>query len=184
MDFSELYHVCLHEEASLLPSLTFFHPQFMSLTKPHPIYSTCGTNPFEANKAKCMATFLSGRFISDYMSRHWDPSNTQGICKLCLLSPGHTIHILTLFISLQAVRSKLVSYWFARTSDNHLLSLLLWQKLSSEPTRLTNFLVDPSTDPDVISATQTNICTMEEIFSLCRTWCYAVKRRWLKLLDK
>ena len=57
-------------------------------------------------------------------------------------------------------------------------------KLSSPPTALIQFLVDPSTDPDVISLCQTKVCRLEEIFPLCRTWCYTIDRRRKQLLGK
>ena len=56
------WEVQLRGESSLLPSLKYFHPEFMSLTKPHPIWSTTGSNPYEISKAIQQARFLSGRY--------------------------------------------------------------------------------------------------------------------------
>jgi hypothetical protein len=50
----------LRGEASLLSSLVYFKPEFMSLTKPHPIWTTAGSNPYEVSKAIQQARFLSG----------------------------------------------------------------------------------------------------------------------------
>ena len=47
-----------------LPS-KFFKPKFMSLTCPHPLWTTCGSNLFEINKAFTVSRMLSGQYISD-----------------------------------------------------------------------------------------------------------------------
>ena len=54
----------LRGEASLLPSLRYFQPERMSLTKPHPIWLTAGSNPHEISKAVQQARLLSGRYRS------------------------------------------------------------------------------------------------------------------------
>ena len=69
----------LRGEASLLSSLVYFKPEYMSLTKPHPIWSTAGSNPYEVSKAVQQARFLSGRYRSEYLSRHWT-NNKEGYC--------------------------------------------------------------------------------------------------------
>ena len=51
----------LRGEASLLSSLLYFKPEYMSLSKPHPIWTTAGSNPHEVSKAVQQARFLSGR---------------------------------------------------------------------------------------------------------------------------
>ena len=37
----------LRQAASPLLSLEFYHPQFYSLSRPHPIWSSAGSNPYE-----------------------------------------------------------------------------------------------------------------------------------------
>jgi hypothetical protein len=77
----------LRGEASLLTSLTYFNPSFMSLTTPHPLWSLA-ESPFEVSKANTVASMLSGRYVTDYRARHWTQSNPQGLCLLCLIQ-GH-----------------------------------------------------------------------------------------------
>ena len=51
----------LRADAAKLDSLEYFKPEFMSLDAPHPILTTCGSNPYEINKSICQLKFLSGR---------------------------------------------------------------------------------------------------------------------------
>ena len=55
----------LRDSAKNLSSLSYFHPEFMSLLQPHPLYSTCGDNSFEVSKALVQARMLSGRYRTD-----------------------------------------------------------------------------------------------------------------------
>ena len=48
----------LRMEASILPSLAYFHTQFMSLAKPHPLWLTAGSNPHEVSKASSKLSFF------------------------------------------------------------------------------------------------------------------------------
>ena len=66
----------LRESASTLSSLTYFHPNFMSLTVPHPLWTTCEGNPFEIAKAIVQAKLLSGRYRTDKLLKHFSKNNT------------------------------------------------------------------------------------------------------------
>ena len=60
-------------------SLCYFNPDFMSLVKPHPLWTTCGANSYETNKACIQAKYLSGRFRTDKLLSHFSkktPSTT------------------------------------------------------------------------------------------------------------
>ena len=102
----------LQQEASKLPSLEYFHPQVMSLSHPHPLWTTAGSNPFEISKAVIQARMLSGRYPSDYLARHWT-KNKNGYCLLPHCSgretPGTLEHILLYCSSLAECRQKVLS---------------------------------------------------------------------------
>ena len=51
LSVQEYWQKTLVGEADSLHSLTYFKPNFMSLSKPHPLWTTCGSNPYEVNKA-------------------------------------------------------------------------------------------------------------------------------------
>ena len=176
----------LRSEASLLPSLSFFKPHFMSLTCPHPMFTSCDSNPFEVNKSISMAALLSGRYKSDYLARHWDQDNKDGHCRLCpgSLSQGDILHLLVLCPTLQETRDKLVKHWVTKTADHPQLSQLIFNKLSSPTSNLLQFILDLSVDPQVISDCQVNAYNLQDVFSLCRTWCYSVTRKRNQLMGK
>ena len=70
----------LSTEAYQLPSLKYFQLHLMSLRSPHPLWTTAGSNSFEVSKAIVQAQMLSGRYPTDYLSRHW--TNRDGSCSL------------------------------------------------------------------------------------------------------
>ena len=76
----------LRGEANLLSeaSLKYFKSNFMSLTVTHPVFSSCGSSPYEVAKAKIQARCLSGRARIEALTRHWDPANKNGNCVLCV----------------------------------------------------------------------------------------------------
>ena len=47
----DYWQVKLRNEAGFLSSLGFFKPQFMSLSKPHPLWLSARSNPYESTKA-------------------------------------------------------------------------------------------------------------------------------------
>ena len=70
LDYLEVY---LRAEATKLQeySLKYFKAQFMSFSKPHQLWTTCGSNPFEIQIAVIQARILSGRYVTDKLARHW-----------------------------------------------------------------------------------------------------------------
>ena len=60
----------LRIEAAALTSIPYFKPQFMSLSSPHPILTSCGSNPFESHKAVLACRMLSGKYLIDRLQRH------------------------------------------------------------------------------------------------------------------
>ena len=53
------------DEASPKPSLQFFKPKFMFLNKPHPLWLSSKSNPFETNKSRAVSKLLSGRYPTE-----------------------------------------------------------------------------------------------------------------------
>ena len=83
------------DEAAEKVSLKYFKPQYLSLTRPHPLWTTCTNNPWETNKALVVSLLLSGRYVTDHHSRQWTKDNQEGFCLLC---PGsEEVAILTYF---------------------------------------------------------------------------------------
>ena len=74
--------------------------------------------------------------------------------------------------------------WFTSAEGNVLLATLLRLKLTSTPEIFLHFLLDPSTGPEVILASQTGLVNLGSIFYLTRTWCYGIHRRRLQLTGR
>ena len=55
----------LRAEAASLESAPYFKPEYMSLTHPHPIWTSCGASPFECHKDGITCRMLSGKYLTD-----------------------------------------------------------------------------------------------------------------------
>ena len=75
------WEIVLRDEASKLTSLEFFKPKFMSLMTPHPVFATAGSSPYEVCKAHAQALFLSGRYRTELLCKHWS-ENSGGFCRM------------------------------------------------------------------------------------------------------
>ena len=185
----------LRGQADLLPSLKYFKPHFMSLNRPHSVW-TLPESGYEVKKAHVVATMLSGRYFSDYHARHWSKTNRDGFCQLCLAashslespSPHSPIplgtleHMLVDCPSLQETRNKCRTLWEKYCSNQPLLRsiLLELEALESPPVQ---FLLDPSCSPPVIKAIQTvGEGILIQLQYLTRTWCYSHHLRRHKFL--
>ena len=168
------------------PSLMYFKPQFMSLLRPHPLWTTSKSNSFETNKSIVVARLLSGRYRSDWHARHWNLSNKNGFCLLCPGKniPGTIEHLLVSCVSLQHKRLDLFNFWDQRTVENPHLRDLMLSIRSSSITNFVQFVLDPSVVSSVISGCQDRLYKLEDIFHLTRTFCYALHRLRLQLLGR
>ena len=155
MDFWESK---LRAEASRLPSLQFFQQNFYSLSKPHPIWTTAGGNPYEVEKATIQARMISGRYRTCWLSRHWS-GDTSGFCSLPNCStkqiPGTLQHILLECQDLSPARSRVFSLWATFLKDkSSTFPLVKKYTLDSSPPQFVQFLLDCSVFTYVISARQ------------------------------
>ena len=117
---TDFWQTKLRNDAALLPSLEHFKPQFMSLSRPHPLFQTCGNNSYELSKAVVQCRMLSGRYKTDRLVRHFN-QGSDGNCSLCSENEqGDIAHILTQCTSLAELRrhlcSKLDQYPISDTS--------------------------------------------------------------------
>ena len=115
-----------------LPSLKYFHPNFMSLCKPHPLWTTAGSSPYEVNKACIQARMLSGRFRTEQLCRHWS-KNKNGYCLApkCKEVVEDIEHIRTICKSLETSHVRLRASCFTKAAANPHLHQLLIQILVS-----------------------------------------------------
>ena len=72
----------MRAKAHILPSLKYLKTEFLGLTRCHPIFRSCGSSPWEVEKATTQARLLSGRYRLESLSGHWTPWNKDGLCTL------------------------------------------------------------------------------------------------------
>ena len=179
----------LRSDAALLSSLEYFKPQFYSLSKPHPIWTSAGNNPHEAEKACCQARMLSGRFWSCWLARHWlgDPS---GSCSLptCHLdpTPGTLTHILLYCEDLSVTRQRVFFLWSEYLRDKpYLFPVVERYTVDCPDTERMQFILDCTVLPDVIDLhQQLGKMVHDSLLYLTRTLCYSIDKTRSKLMGK
>ena len=177
----------LRVEASLLQSLSFFKPNFMSLSKIHPLIATCGTNPYEVNKSIIQLKMLSGRYRSDALLSHFHTSNLPQ-CQLSCDSPdavGDLTHLLVQCSTLASRRIILFEYWEHLAASNPVCLDLIEKMKVAPPLTLTQFLIDCSVMPEVLSLIDSHgEHVLPTLFKMTRTFCYSIHRERLKHLNR
>ena len=159
--------------------MTYFRPEFHSLSRPHPILWTPVSNPHEVANAVIQLKMLSGRYRTGVLTSHWDCKG--GCCPAPDCTEPETLeHILVFCPYYEQTRLKLKRLWNSSTNtDVHQLASLA---LSGPPLDLVQFILDPSVHPSVISLTQVyGSEPLLLIFYLTRTWCFSVHRERAKL---
>ena len=181
------WEVKLREEAAPLDSLIFFQPKQMSLHRPHPLITTCGSNSYEVNKCVIQLKMLSGRYRSDSLLSNFHPSNSSQ-CQLACDSPessGDLPHLLIHCSSLAYRRSVLFDYWKSLAAKNPVCSSLVSQMISASAEILIQFILDCSAIPEVASLVLIHGDQhLALLFKMTRTFCYSIHRERLKLLNR
>ena len=179
----------LRKDTSSLSSLKYFKSQFHSLSKPHLIWSSVGTNPYEVNKAVIQARMLSGRYRCEQLRRHW--SNNPGYCELepCFTqSVGGSLEHMLLDCrhcpALGECRQSFISLCQQKLEHNSYLKNIFVKYLDNNSIEnQAQFILDPSVLPDVIRLIQDkNNDAVNLIFYLTRTYCHSVHKTKMKLL--
>ena len=141
---------------------------------------------------------LSGRYMTDYHTRHWSRSNVNGYCQLCLaaLHSNDMVNIsssvpplgtleqqLLECPSLSVPRERCKILWRRYCDDKPELKRMIGINTNDDIIPTMQFLLDPSCCPDVICATQEfGLGVLSHIQYLTRTWCYSHHIRRNKLL--
>ena len=178
----DFWEKSLRHSASLLPSLKYFQPQFMSLTKPHPLFTTCGSNSYEVSKAITQAKMVSGRYRSDMLLRHFDPTKS-GNCLTCDETvPGSLEHLLIDCPALSSSRDVLFKMLYERNDISEPIKTLITDIfLSKNITDIVQLVLDCSVVPVVISAQDRMENTLSQIFKFTRSWCFTLHQSRMKI---
>ena len=172
----EYWHRTLRAEVASLSSLCFFNPLRHSLLKPHPLWSAAASNWHEVNKSTFFARMINGRYRTESVTWHWS-GNKEGFCMAptCRKTLGDLTHLLLLCPALESERRKLQQLWIQKASPFPELKLLLTQLGDKSLHEQMSFILDPSSNPIVVSLTQVyGQPILDTIFFLVRTYTYTI----------
>ena len=105
--------------------------------------------------ATVQAKMLSGRYRSCWLRRHW--TGESGACRLpgCGQVPGYVAHLLSAECpALQPYLATTLPHLLAMLTPNTELLSHVMKAMTSDKETATQFLLDPSTNPLVISLVQ------------------------------
>ena len=187
LSVTEFWQGKLREHAAKLQdsSLCYFRPDFMSLCRPHPLWTTCGASIYENNKACVQAKYLSGRFRTDKLLSHFSKKNSV-FCQLHPDEPmvGDLEHHLVCCPALEERRALIFEYWDTITATS-LPARSIINTFKLAPLKIfMQFILDCSVLPEVISAEQKyGKVILNLLFKATRTYCYSMYRERMKRLD-
>ena len=159
----------LRAKAASLPSLDLFRSEFMSLSRPHPIWTSAGASSYEVKKATVQARMLGGRYRTCWLRRHLS-GDDSGTCKVpgCSNQLGTLLNIATAqCLGLHSAKVRAVAIWADFLKDNQLLFPLIRDFSLGDPQVFLEFLVDPTTNPKVITLAQKYAKNYDVVSKLC-----------------
>ena len=178
------WHRRIVTEVKSKSSLKFLRPEFLPLGMgPHPIWTSCGDSPTATRSATIVCQILSGRYRDDYLSSKW--SDNPGNCSNCGQYPGNVTHYLS--GNCPALSTSLMN-----TLEHSLSSLPLFPDfasivhcaLSRSSFEWTKFVLDPTTDPQVINIKQNyGVTSIWPLLKLCRGYVWTMHRQRMRLSD-
>ena len=125
--------------------------------KPHYMWSTAASNPYECAKSTILARMVSGRYRSDMLCRYWS-SNRTGSCRAptCQGIPGTLEHLLVSCPALATTRERLYQMWLERTVMFPGLHQSIRNILEADPTDIVQFILEPLAFPLILADYQTH----------------------------
>ena len=159
----------------------------MSLTWSHPLFLSCGSSPWEVEKAVTQSRLLSGRYRLEALSGHWTPGNRAGLCSLpgCWATPASHRGTVEAFLmtcpSLSATRAELTVAAARFMRDHAHLEGMVTRCVAENPAQ---FWLDCSTMHMVIMAVQNSgESVLNQLFKLTRNYCHRLHVTRKKLIN-
>jgi hypothetical protein len=176
----------LRAHAATLDSLAMFRASHMSLTRPSPIWTSCGSSGYEMRKAVVQARMASGRYRTCWLRRHFTAAES-GVCRVpgCTgSSPGTLEHLATgQCPGLAEAVATATAHWVSFLTINTFLLPTVQAHTSAEPRVFLAFLLDPTVQPGVIALAQEHgKGAADMLCHLTRSWLYSLHRERLKRL--
>ena len=166
-----------------MDSLLYFHPEYMSLSSPHPLWTTAGSSPTMVTMASVQSVMLSGRYRTEGLCSHWS-NNPNGYCKSsssCNTFEDIT-HILQHCSALDSPRERLSAFTSSNCEDKPELKLIVDTFCSPQRRHFCQFLLDFSVLPEVVKSVQLHGQEfLHHLFNITRMWCFALHRDRLKI---
>ena len=176
----------LRHDSSPLESLQYFHPEYMSLSSPHPIWKTAGASPTKVVMASVQALLISGRFRTEALCSHWS-TNSSGFCKLSnsCQTVENVEHFLKDCSALDKTRKNLSEFTNSYCTSHPEIKTIVEQYSKPECRLFCQFIIDCSILPEVIASVQSNgEHILTHLFTITRIWCYTLHRERLKILGR
>ena len=174
----------LRNKAETMSSLDYLRVSHIPLGRgPHPIWLSC-ISPNDTRPAVIQAKMLVGIYRSCYRERHW--CNTSGKCKLqgCENPRGDVLHMFTSCSFLaNVVNAACHSVLYQLESFPHHRAIFS-SKLESSPIDFFQFLLDPSSDRDVLALRYPKKETNIILFRASRSVIWPVHKARLRALGK
>ena len=161
----------------------------MSLSRPHPILSSAGSSPAKVCKATVQSWFLSGRYRTESLLKHWS-SNKGGCCLLssdCQDVIEDVEHVLQLCPALDVTRKNLLEFneVFIKKLELPDIGILIQQLCSTKNEYFCQFLIDCSSLPQVIILAQHyGPSILRPLYEVSRTWIFSLHRERLRRLGR
>ena len=162
-------------EAAPLTSLEYFKPCYMSLTKPHAIWTTARENPYEVAKAVIQVRMLSGRYRTKLLTSNW--INSQDVhCPVPYCTEVESLQHILLDCPAYAIpRTNVVKKWLS--VEDPVVAQLAKHALSQPTSYLMQFILDATALPETINLMKTHReNSLGTLMNLTRTWCYSMHR--------
>ena len=176
----------MRSDSATLKSLEHFHPHFMSLTSPHPIWATARSSPTKIVMASIQSHLISGRYKTESLCGRWS-QNPLGLCKLtetCQTSETIT-HFLQTCFALDKTREKLMNFTQSYVRSHPQVTAIIEQYCNPKSRLFTQFIIDCSTLPEVITTVQLHgKDILTHLYNITRVWCYSLHRDRLKILGR
>ena len=179
----EYWHELFTAETRKLKSLKYFKPELYSLMKPHYMWSTAASNPFECSKSSALAKMASGRFRTDMLCRYWS-HNRSGSCRSpsCHETPGTLEHILVSCPSLASTRERLYQMWLDKSVMFPALHSTIREVLSSTPETIVQFVLEPLAFSLILADVRTHgDHYIQQLSYMTRTFAFYMQREYKRL---